>query len=123
MVYEDCLPPDPVLLADIKAGFYFHTDLSGRPGLLDVVQARGKVLFRWVDYSSCEQAFSITTKREVKDDTATLRTWSNPQSDLPDYYVHGKRTCGELIAPEDHHDALLDAGGTKRPLGLWQEYA
>ena len=29
--YEDCVPPDPAVLADVLHGFYFHTDQSGRP--------------------------------------------------------------------------------------------
>lgn len=121
-IYEDCLPPDPVVLADVKYGFYFQTDMSGRPGTFGVEQARGKMLFDWVDFSTCEQAFSITTKHEAADNTAAARTWTEPESDLPDYYVHGARTCGEPIAPEDHHDALQNEKGEKRELGLWQEH-
>ena len=121
-VYEDCLPPEPKLLADIKYGFYFETDVSGRPANLALTQARGKMLFSWTDMSTCEQAFSFTRRHEALDNQGTSRTWTAAESLTQDYYVHGMRTCQEHVVPEDLYDELIDAEGVKRPVGLWQDY-
>ena len=118
--FEDCIPPDTSILSDIGAGYYFRTDATGRPGELSVSQWRGEIIFEWTDFSSCEQAFSLTRK----DRLLASSPWGPEQSFTEDYYVQGATTCDERIIPSDRFDDLtgLSSMQPKRLLGLHQDY-
>ena len=121
------MPAIPALLGDTSVGYYFRTDISGRPGSLHLRQHRGHMHFDWHDYSSCEQAFSISREAALNSETMngvrpTPLKWNAAEAFDDDHYVQGTATCGEHIAPAQHTDDLTGevAGGTTRPVGLWQ---
>ena len=123
--YEDCVPPDQTTLQDLRSGYFFLTDVSGRPDHFETEQVRGHMTFQWTDFSSCEQAFSLSRQQEqkTKNEGAT-RTYADAESFTDDVYIHGSRTCTEHIKPERITDQMYspDTKEDKRAVGLWQRY-
>ena len=126
--FEDCVPPDVDILSDIDKGYYFHTDMTGTPGQFETYQARGRNLFRWTDYSLCEQAFTLTRKWKA----LAAEAWSTQDSfTAGDLAVHGGSACDEVVVATTHFDDLTDSLGLfptpdeadqKRPLGSYHQY-
>ena len=119
--FEDCVPPDRALLGDLEAGFYYKTDQTGRPDGFTVHQHRGHMLFRWEDFSSCEQSFALT--RQTRTTAPSLR-WGAEESFARDYSAHGGRPCGEHVEPADYSDNLITSGAqqAKRTVGTRHRY-
>ena len=134
---------------DIRHGFYFHTDVSGRPGGFRAAQLRGHVVFDWIDYSGCETVFNVGMQQDVAaaataagaqpvwgtvvDGTAEEGAGVDGAAEegavdnrFADYAGRGRHTCGEHINPThaELSDRLYEDGtaDANRALGLWHRY-